>query len=492
MKTFLFNICTVIILSIHVSAIAGDTLNIPINRIFYTAESKFCSMTNFLNNPKLYPRSINSDGSVRVVSANECDWTIGFFPGSLWYMYENTHKEIFENYAKNWTADIESQKNSTVTHDLGFMFYCSFGNGLRLSSQDNYAHILLTAANSLITRYNSNVGCIRSWDFGTWEFPVIIDNMMNLELLFWATHYTGDSIYYNIAVNHAKTTLKNHFRNDNSSYHVVNYNKTTGEVISKSTRQGYSDESNWARGQAWGLYGFTMCYRETKDTTFLIQAEKIADFYIKNPNMPKDLIPYWDLLDPEILTNPDNAPRDASAAAVASSGLIELSGFSHKKDRYLAFAESTLYSLSSSEYLTDLSSSNNFILLKSTGNKPDNSEVNTSLNYADYYFLESLTRYRSITNANFESYIVSFDTRRASINKITTDTISIYDLDSNGGFTVSLKGNPEFIQLQKLDNNNYTLIANPLTNNIGVYNFVITVSDDDDNTTNKKIVYTVN
>ena len=347
------------------------------------------------------------------------------------------------------------------------MFYCSFGNGLRLSASENYSSILLDAANSLKTRYNSNVGCIRSWDFGLWEFPVIIDNMMNLELLFWATSYTGDSSYFNIAVSHAKTTIKNHFRTVNSSYHVVDYNKTTGEVISKTTHQGYSDESDWTRGQAWGLYGFTMCFRKTNDTVFLHQAEKIADFYIKHNNMPADNIPYWDLLDPEIQTNPNNVLRDASAAAIATSALFELSQYSEKGESYFTFAKTTLKNLSSIDYLTPLESPNNFLLLKSTGNKPSNSEINTSINYADYYFMESLTRYREISNKNFEPFFIYKDT-------VTTYT-EITKLDTINSAT--LKDNPSFIQLTEINDNKYVISANPQKSDTGNYNFDFIVTD---------------
>lgn len=468
---------------------AQDTIILPINKVFYDGEYKVASMTEEISSYSKYPRSINTDGSIRIVNAN--DWTSGFFPGSLWYMFENTGNAKYGTDAKSWTDPIESQKNNTGTHDLGFMLYCSFGNGLRLSNINNYDNILVTAANSLMTRYNPTVGCTESWDFGSWDFPVIIDNMMNLELLFWASKHTGDSKYYDAAIDHANTTIQNHFRTDNSTYHVINYKEADGTVISKETHQGYNDESDWARGQAWGLYGYTMCYRETNNPAFLAQAEKIADFYINHANLPKDLIPYWDFKDPKIATDSDNVPRDVSAATITASALIELSKYSTKGAEYIVFATKSLNNLTQPKYTTDPNSSNNFILLKSTGSKPSNSEVSTSINYGDYYYLEALTRYKTVMGTDFEPYTVYSDSSIMDINTTVIDSVIIYDIDNVGGYTVDLESNPSFVTLQKLSNSSYIITAKPTESNPGIHNFEISIVYNDGSSIIKPIVYNV-
>jgi rhamnogalacturonyl hydrolase YesR len=292
------------------------------------------------------------------------------------------------------TAPLEKEKLNTGTHDLGFILYNSFGNGYRLTENPIYKDILLTGAESLISRYNDTVGCIRSWSWGNWKFPVIVDNMMNLEYLFWATKMTGDSTYYKIAVSHSEKTIRNHLRADWSSYHVVDYDPSSGEVVLKQTHQGASDESAWARGQAWGLYGFTVVYRETGNLKYLEVAKNIANYILNSPNLPEDMIPYWDFNAPEI---PD-AKRDASAAAIISSALLELQKFVDKdlSRKYLKAAEKIIRTLSSPKYRAKLGENNNFILMHSVGSLPANSEVDVPLSYADYYYIESLMRYREI------------------------------------------------------------------------------------------------
>jgi unsaturated chondroitin disaccharide hydrolase len=335
-----------------------------------------------------FPRSVKADTLVAVPSR---DWTSGFYPGSLWYMYDFTKDKKWEQAARKWTAGLEKEKYNTHTHDLGFMLYCSFGNGLRLTGDPAYKEILLQGAKSLSKRFNPVTGVIKSWDHGKWQFPVIIDNMMNLELLFWATKISGDSSFYKIAVSHANTTLKNHFRPDNSSYHVLNYDTLTGDVIEKITAQGYANESAWARGQAWGMYGYTVAYRETKDKRYLDQAVKIADFFLKHPNLPKDKVPYWDFNAPNI----PNEERDASAAAIMASGLLELSMHANRKD-FKTSAEEILTSLSTPAYLASTGSNHDFILMHSVGHKPAKSEIDVPIIYADYYYIEGLLRYRNM------------------------------------------------------------------------------------------------
>jgi uncharacterized protein YyaL (SSP411 family) len=335
--------------------------------------------------PRVSPRTFEN-GRLKMVKSN--DWTSGFFPGILWFLYDYTRDEKWATQAKIYTSKIEKEQFNKGTHDLGFMIYCSVGNAYRLTKDERYKNIIIQAAKSLSTRFNPKTGVIRSWDHNKdkWTNPVIIDNMMNLELLFAATKLTGDSSYYKIAVSHADHTMKNHFRPDNSSYHVVDYNPETGEIIKKTTAQGYADESAWARGQAWGLYGFTMCYRETHDKKYLEQAQKIAKFIFGNPTMPKDLIPYWDYNDPAI----PNTSKDVSAAAVTASALFELATYSKGND-YVKKANAILYNLSQ-DYKAPINTNGNFILLHSTGHRPAKSEIDVPLNYADYYYLEALLR----------------------------------------------------------------------------------------------------
>ena len=337
------------------------------------------------------PRNIQPDGSLRLVRAR--DWCSGFFPGELWYMYEYTKDNFWKEKARFQTELLEPLKSYRGTHDLGFMLYCSYGNGYRLEPTDKYKQILQEGANSLISRFNPIVGCIRSWDHNgdKWQYPVIIDNMMNLEYLFEATKISGDSTYYKIAIAHADNTMKNHFRKDFSSYHVIDYDSISGEVRNKHTHQGYAHESAWARGQAWGLYGYTMCYRESKDRKYLKQAEKIASFMFNHPNMPSDLIPYWDYDDPEIPTS----PRDVSAAAIAASALYELSTFTEKGNPYKEYADIILQNLTKS-YRVPLNQMHGFLLKSSTGHKPAGTEIDVPIVYADYYFLEALLRKKNL------------------------------------------------------------------------------------------------
>lgn len=338
------------------------------------------------------PRTLK-DGKLVLVGSK--DWTSGFFPGLLWYLYEGTGQKNWLGPARRFTAQMEREKYNGTTHDMGFKIYSSFGNGLRLTHDPHYKAVILTAAKTLSTRYNAKVGAIRSWDHNKqkWDFPVIIDNMLNLELLFEATKLGGDSLYYHIADHHAKTTMAHHFRKDYSSFHVVDYDSLTGKVRQRTTHQGYSDSSAWARGQAWGLYGFTMCYRETKNKAFLDQADHIARFILNHPNLPKDLVPYWDFDAP----HSTDEPRDASAAAVIASGLLELSTYSQSRqgEYYHKVATRILQNLTK-YYRSKIGANTGFILLHSTGSKPGNTEVDEPLNYADYYYLEALGRWKKI------------------------------------------------------------------------------------------------
>jgi unsaturated chondroitin disaccharide hydrolase len=341
--------------------------------------------------PLVSPRSVGPDGQLIVVPSR--DWTSGFFPGYLWLLYQATGQAKWKAAAQEYTARIEPEKTNATSHDVGFKVYDCFGPGYRITQDAHYRDVIIEAARTLSKRFSPQVGAIRSWDHhrAQWGYPVIIDNMLNLELLFAATRLSGDSSFYKIAVTHANTTLRNHFRPDYSSYHVVDYDSATGRVVKKNTHQGYADASAWARGQGWALYGYTMCYRETHNPAYLAQAEHVADFILHHPNLPKDLIPYWDFNDPSI----PKAPRDASAGAIIASGLLELSTFSPKGATYRSQASQMLDNLASS-YVAKPGGSDGFLLLHSTGHQPANSEIDGPLIYADYYFMEGLLRRQSL------------------------------------------------------------------------------------------------
>jgi unsaturated chondroitin disaccharide hydrolase len=340
----------------------------------------------------LSPRSLDRNGQLIVVSPK--DWCSGFFAGNLWFLYEHTGDKFWKESALPFTAVMELEKTDSGTHDMGFKVYNSVGNAYRLTHQKKYKDDIIEAAKTLITRFNPTVGCIKSWDNRPeWKFPVIIDNMMNLELLFEATKLSGDSSFYKVAVTHANTTLKNHFRANNSSYHVIDYDPSTGLVMHKQTHQGFADSSAWARGQAWGLYGYTMCYRETGNKTYLQQAEKIARFILNNPQMPADLVPYWDYDAAKL----GNQPRDVSAAAIAASALYELSTYTNNGNTYKSVADRILNSLAN-HYQAQTGGAHGFLLLHSTGHKPANSEIDVPIIYADYYYLEAMLRQKRLAN----------------------------------------------------------------------------------------------
>ncbi len=321
-------------------------------------------------------------------------WCSGFYPGTLLHLYEETKDRELLEEAQRMLKILEKEKDNTSTHDLGFMMYCSFGLANRIDPNPRYRNILLTSAKSLATRFNAQVGCIKSWDSKPEDFLVIIDNMMNLELLFWAARVADDSSFFDMAVTHANTTLANHFRPDNSSFHVLNYDAKTGAVKEKKTAQGAADDSAWARGQAWGFYGYTVMYRETRQEQYLNQARKIAQFLLSHPNLPADKIPYWDFNAPEI----PNALRDASAAAIMASALLELSEYvpATESTEYLQAAETILKTLSSPEYKAAKGTNGGFLLQHGVGHKPANSEVDVPLTYADYYFVEAMRRYKKL------------------------------------------------------------------------------------------------
>lgn len=342
--------------------------------------------------PTLMPRSFNA-AKKELVTSNTKWWCSGFYPGTLWMIYDATRDNVIKEEAEKRLGILEKEKTYTGNHDLGFMMFCSFGTAYGITKNPDYKDVIFTAASSLTKRFRPSIASIQSWDSGkNFKCPVIIDNMMNLELLEWVTKNGGDNNFHQIAVTHANTTLKNHFRPDHSSYHVLDYDLQSGNVSRKVTHQGYADESAWSRGQVWGLYGFIVMYRFTKDEAYLLKAKNIARFLLDHPNLPQDKIPYWDFNAPNI----PNAKRDASAGSIMASALLELAQYTKRKEKkeYVAVAEKILQSLSSPAYRAPIGSNGGFLLLHSVGHLPQNSEVDVPLTYADYYFIEALARYK--------------------------------------------------------------------------------------------------
>jgi unsaturated chondroitin disaccharide hydrolase len=338
------------------------------------------------------PRSFDQARNKLIVS-NTRWWTSGFFPASLWYIYLYTKDTAIRSEAERRLAILEKEKYSTDDHDLGFMIFCSFGNAYKITHNPDYRDVCAIAAESLIKRYKPAIKAIQSWgSLSAAKSPVIIDNMMNLELLNWVSDEWREPKYKAIAIDHANTTMKNHFRDDYSSYHVIDYDPVTGKVLEKKTAQGYSNESAWARGQSWGLYGYTMMYRFTTEPTYLEQARKIAAFILNHPNLPADGVPYWDFNAPI----DKNTLRDASAASIMASALLELAQYTEGDERtkYISMAEKILKTLSSKTYLAKYKQNGGFLLKHGVGHLPAKSEVDVPLTYGDYYFIEAMIRYK--------------------------------------------------------------------------------------------------
>ncbi len=375
-------------------------LNAKIDDALRLAQNQYSGMAKHLEEGK-YPKTYHANSDTFETSGSGW-WCSGFYPGTLLYLNEAFNQPKLKLEIDRVLNDLKKEQYNTTTHDLGFMMYCSFGNAERLNPNQEYKEILMNSAKSLVTRYNDTVKSIRSWDSAPWnkagkgDLVVIIDNMMNLELLFWATKNSGDSLYYNIAVNHADKTIENHFRKDYSSFHEVIYDEKTGAVKAQITNQGAADGSAWARGQAWGLYGYVVMFRETKNTKYLKQAMAIADFILNHPNLPDDLIPYWDFNAPNI---PD-AYRDSSAAAIIASALLELQNYTDGaiKETYKTKARTILENLLEPEYLAEEGSNGGFILKHGLGNMPNNTEIDVPLTYGDYYFVEAMLRYKKVEN----------------------------------------------------------------------------------------------
>lgn len=394
----LFKLCPLLFAATVVTSAADSPASDFINENVAHAANQYRghldtidSIGHFVN-----PRTTLPDGSIWYVPVD--DWCSGFFPGSLWYLGELTGYQDWSRRAADYTETLDSAQYLTWHHDVGFIIGSSYLNGYRLGKKEQYAPVVVNAAKSLATRFRPGAGVIQSWNVDKgwqsergWACPVIIDNMMNLEIMFEATRLTGDSTFYYIAVSHANTTMAHHFRPDFSCYHVVDYDPATGDVRHRQTAQGYADESSWARGQAWALYGYTMCYRYTGDPNYIYQAIKVCDMIFNTPSMPDDLVPYWDYNAPNI----PSEPRDASAAACTASALYELSTYLPGRG-YKELADKVVASLSSPAYRAATGENNHFLLMHSVGSIPHGHEIDVPINYADYYYLEALLRKKKL------------------------------------------------------------------------------------------------
>jgi hypothetical protein len=378
-----------ILAQFHLLSAFAQTDQLPVKKVIDLAKKQYQSYVDQFPDSTQHLYSIRPNSNIQAVTYK--DWTSGFFPGCLWYLYDFTNDKKWETDAKKWTATLEPAKLVTTMHDLGFILFCSFGNGYLIIKNDSYKNILLQGAKSLSTRFNPTVGSIKSWDNGPWHYPVIVDNLMNLELLFWAAQTFHDTSFLNIANSHLNNDIKYRFRKDGSTFHVLDFDAATGKLLAQKTWQGYSDSSCWARGQAWAIYGFTMAYRYTHKKEYLQYAKKAANYFIEQINKIDDHVPYWDFNDPAI----PNTERDVSAASIAASALLELSEFdpATKKNYYNA-AVDILKSLCSNTYLAVPGTNHDFLLQHGVVNKPGGKGIDVPLIYADYYFLQALWRYR--------------------------------------------------------------------------------------------------
>lgn len=375
-------------------------VNIDLNKLIQDCEDQLEIAVPKLTDLTKHPRLIEiNETEWKEVTNHKLIWTSGFYPGILWYAYNATGNERWKEEAIKRTEVFEDFKNIKEHHDIGFMMFPAYGLGYEIGGKEEYKDILLTSAESLASRFNPNVGTIRSWSnkmHPRWQQHItIIDNMLNLELLFWAAKNGGDKKFYDIAVTHSETTMEKHFRDDLTSWHVIEYDSINGNILNRHTKQGYADDSRWSRGQAWGVYGYTMVYKETKDKKFLDFAQKITDKYLSL--LPEDMVPCWDF---DVANNP-NEEKDASAAAVVASALLDLSTFVEKKEdqeRYYNAAIKMLKSLGSDKY-SGVGKADSF-LLHSTGAKSLGHEIDVALIYADYYYIEALDRLKKMQEKN--------------------------------------------------------------------------------------------
>lgn len=385
-----------------------------------------------------FPRRTKSATDETLVKVNAGDWTSGFFPGGLWYLYQFTGDDFFLRNALRWTGHIKTQtKNTGTGHDLGFIFNCSFGNAYRIYGHPDYPAVMLEAGTTLSNRFSTVVGATKSWNSGSWpsysnnvgkwKFPVIIDNMMNMELLLKMTQFNNDSLYHRQALQHASTTISAHIRPDSSTYHVVDFDPLTGNILARGTRQGYSDASCWSRGQAWGIYGFSMMYKYSKDTLHLNTSKLLLAYYLKNK--PSDYIPFWDYQAPGL----PNTYRDASAASITCAALIDL--YTSTSDTtYLVYAEEIIDELTKPYYLNTNSTNAHLLLRHSTGGT-NGYEADVAQTYSDYYFIEALLKYLELNPAfsfpNLPPCLHKTNLPDANVNQAYSVQLEAFDFEGD-------------------------------------------------------------
>ena len=385
----------------HLSSLNPAVLTPELSNLFQFAAVQLSNSVKQVINTNLYPRRTLTNGVW--TNSTVTDWISGFFPGAMWYVYEQTGDTNFLKWARDWTAGIASQQHVTNTDDIGFMINTSFGNGLRITGDTNYRSVVITGAQSFTNRYSAIVRSLADDELlPPTNFQVILDTMMNCEILYHATDLNGNTNISFKAFNHQLRAMTNQIRPDNSTYHMVLYSTVNGDLTYQGTRAGYSSNSTWARGHAWAIYAFTMGYRETGYPPFLDAAQRVAQYYIDN--VPSDYVPYWDFDDPAI----PNSPRDSSAAAITLSGLIQLSELTTNLTNaalYWSEAHNIFESLASTNYLAQ-GTSNSSILLHGVGNTPvlPDPEINVGLIYGDYYFVEAMRRFALAYGRNTITY----------------------------------------------------------------------------------------
>lgn len=424
-----------------------------------------------------FPRRTKSATDATLVTVKAGDWTSGFFPGALWYLYQYTADDFFRRNALRWTGNIKTQtKNTGTGHDLGFIFNCSFGNAYRLYGHPGYPAVMLEAGTTLSNRFSTVVGCTKSWNSGSWpsysnntgkwQFPVIIDNMMNMELLLKMTQFNNDSLYYRQAVKHAATTTLAHIRPDSSTFHVVDFDPLTGNILGRGTRQGFSDASCWSRGQAWGIYGYSMMYKYTNDTAHLNTSKRLLGYYLKHK--PADHIPFWDYQSPDL---PDTY-RDASAAAITCAALLDLY-VSTSDTAYLVYAEQIIDELTTPYYLNTTGTNAHLLLKHSTGGT-NGYEADVAQTYADYYFIEALVKYLQLDPAfvfpNHPPHMHTGTLPDANQNSWYSFQLTAFDLEDDA-LAFSSQNLPDGLSLT----NSGILSGSP--ENAGSYNIVVDVND---------------
>lgn len=352
---------------------------------FLISEIKTLGILKKSNNYEYYPQYYNKAGSIYYSSVT--DWTSGFFPGILWHLYENSNNKYWKNHAEKWTKPIEDVRFKPDSHDLGFMFVPSFGTAFEETGDDHYKNVIIDAANTLLKRYNENVKAIKSWDNTRWEFPVIIDNLINIELLFLAWELTGNERYLQTAINHLNTTAKYHIRENGSVYHIVDFDKNTGEKIDVAAGQGYSKKSTWARGQAWGILGYAIAYSKIKDETYLKIFKKLLKFYVDS--LPKDGVPSWDFQ----IASSEEIDKDSSSSFIVTYALLKMSIAIQDEKliyHYKSIANEIISNIFKHNYISR-NKKHPGITQNSIGHRPRNFQVDVTLVYGDYYFIKTIT-----------------------------------------------------------------------------------------------------